>query len=390
MSTWLEKFSPRKYLSRINLNELLPRNALYSDNLVISVAGSCLLCDSTFPQGLVLSNREKVCPPCFEKLQCIELPEKYERLKRGFVLQEQAWSMAKADFDKENMRKDHSEKFYGAAFFSLVLLLFSIYFLALVVFLWALGWLFAKSAANREITWLEANKKPEKPVLKGFHDAIGELTEFDKKVVRVFLHWPGYPPFWKFLREVVLERDKHLCQINGCPSRSNLHVHHVQPISKGGQHHRNNLISLCEFHHALQPDEGHERIWERIKTEFFTLVPSHRRRNRSNAGRHIVKAHLRRLKLVDIEEIASFHNHFEAACPDCGSSALSYSLRKGDQEVVIRCKQCGRWETFERLLAEETCPLICLTFKPQKNLRLRNLEIEWAERYKSDPREDFE
>ena len=125
--------------------------------------------------------------------------------------------------------------------------------------------------------------------------------------MKIFEHWPGYPPFWSYLRAVVLSRDAHRCQVTGCPSRLELHVHHICPTYAGGPHSPKNLVTLCQFHHAIQPERGHERIWGAVKNRFFTLVQKHERANRSGNGTHMVTAHLRRQELITLEELTALN-----------------------------------------------------------------------------------
>lgn len=60
----------------------------------------------------------------------------------------------------------------------------------------------------------------------------------------VLAHWPTYPPDWEFRRKRILERDHYECQKCG-ESEEELHVHHKEPIEKGGIHTPNNLVCLC-------------------------------------------------------------------------------------------------------------------------------------------------
>ncbi len=103
--------------------------------------------------------------------------------------------------------------------------------------------------------WDDRYPEPSEPTLRHFHDPTAELTSQDKVTLYIFNHWPGYPPFWSYLREVVLKKDGGRCQVSGCPSRLELHIHHIQPVSKGGEHTPGNLIPLCDFHHALEPEK---------------------------------------------------------------------------------------------------------------------------------------
>lgn len=64
---------------------------------------------------------------------------------------------------------------------------------------------------------------------------------------------------WQETREEVLERDNHECQ--ACGRGDELHVHHIIPISAGGERFDPvNLVTLCNPHHKeweglyLRPD----------------------------------------------------------------------------------------------------------------------------------------
>lgn len=65
-----------------------------------------------------------------------------------------------------------------------------------------------------------------------------------------------YPSNWESLRREILRRDKYRCQNQDCDARggphgtAELHVHHKRPLSKGGTHSRNNLITLCQTCHS--------------------------------------------------------------------------------------------------------------------------------------------
>jgi len=52
------------------------------------------------------------------------------------------------------------------------------------------------------------------------------------------------------LRRAVLARDNG-CTIDGCSSTYRLEVHHIIPISKGGDHTPDNLTTLCWWHHHV-------------------------------------------------------------------------------------------------------------------------------------------
>jgi hypothetical protein len=212
--------------------------------------------------------------------------------------------------------------------------------------------------------WEKVFPEPSSPTLRHFHDPHARLTDKDRRILKIFNNWPGYPPFWNYLREVVLSRDHNHCQVSGCPSRVTLHVHHKTPVAQGGEHVPDNLVSLCDFHHSLEPDEGHERIWGSIKTRYFTIVRAHVRHNRENAGYHNVRAHVRRLELVKENELNEILQYYSLSCPGCGSENISISV--GDK-VVVECMSCSKRWSGVKELTEETGPRLAELLTINKN-----------------------
>lgn len=51
------------------------------------------------------------------------------------------------------------------------------------------------------------------------------------------------------LRRKVLARDHGRCRVPWCRSSRNVDCHHLEPVSQGGQHTEENILSLCESHH---------------------------------------------------------------------------------------------------------------------------------------------
>ncbi len=70
----------------------------------------------------------------------------------------------------------------------------------------------------------------------------------------------GYPPDWSERKALCLKRDGHRCCI--CFSKERLHIHHVKPISFGGTHTLQNLITLCSWCHMRQRYYAHRRLVE--------------------------------------------------------------------------------------------------------------------------------
>lgn len=213
------------------------------------------------------------------------------------------------------------------------------------------------------------------PQLRHFHDPKAELTPRNRLIIKIFNNWPGYPPFWRYLRKVVMERDGNRCQVSGCPSRVELHIHHKIPVSQGGEHVPTNLVTLCSFHHALEPDEGHERIWGEIKTRYFTMVRAHKRRNPKSPGYHNVRAHVRRLELVNKSELSYIIDFYGLACPFCGSRNLTTTVNKQSQTITVNCLGCSSHWKGSRKLAEETGPRLAEVLIVTRN------EGQWKPRW---------
>lgn len=104
----------------------------------------------------------------------------------------------------------------------------------------------------------------------------------------------GYPPDWQIRKQIIYNRDAFQCQqckrvfqcvfrptwdwdtallggIKVMISRGYLchgaHVHHINPISKGGAHELSNLILLCDDCHSKM--EGHETLRIKMKLRQF-------------------------------------------------------------------------------------------------------------------------
>ena len=70
-------------------------------------------------------------------------------------------------------------------------------------------------------------------------------------------HERGYGNAWDKLREVILERDGHLCQEclrNWIYTQGN-HVDHITPKAEGGTDEHNNLQCLCKPCHDAKTKE---------------------------------------------------------------------------------------------------------------------------------------
>lgn len=58
-----------------------------------------------------------------------------------------------------------------------------------------------------------------------------------------------YPINWNKIRFYVFKRDNYTCQRCGRNGLTKPHCHHIRPVGRGGNHHPNNLMTLCEKCH---------------------------------------------------------------------------------------------------------------------------------------------
>lgn len=59
-----------------------------------------------------------------------------------------------------------------------------------------------------------------------------------------------YPANWEELKQVVKKRDNYQCQPCKESNPSYIHVHHILPLSRGGNNELANLITICEKCHV--------------------------------------------------------------------------------------------------------------------------------------------
>ena len=361
--SWHQEFSPARFLRHVQLDKLIVRNAIDNDSRVTDVDWTCILCARNKSTGIVLNDRSFLCEGCYSVIAAVSYPEKYERLHRQHLVELSAHQLAWEAF-RQRYEHVHKDSVVGVlGWLSLLLLYLDIRWLALSVLMIVFSGV--KNAASRRLLagwlkrrseWEQENPVPPAPLLAQFHDPAAELSDRDRRILHVFDHWPGYPPYWEYLRQVAFERDAHRCQVSGCPSRLELHAHHMKPVANGGAHSPSNLVSLCQFHHALEPEHGHEMIWSEIRTLYFTLVRTHKRANSARAGKHIVKAHLRRLQLVTLSELRDIAAFYGLQCPECGNDKIYYQVIKDRNLVRIECSHCRKQTEGVQQLTEETGP----------------------------------
>lgn len=364
-NNWHHDFKPAKFLGRVDLNRLISRNEAYRESQVEKATTPCILCHTQAGRGIQLNDRSFLCMPCYNDVSTISYPEKYEKQHRAYLVDVESRRLAWEAFRSQHEPDLQRTEIGVFAWLSLLLLFIHPGFLVLTALLFAVDYHQSEIMKQKagdwhrlRDAWQNDNPESPSPTLKHFHDPTADLSPRDHQVLRVFNHWPGYPPFWKYLRALVIARDGNRCQVTGCPSRLELHVHHKNAVSAGGAHAPDNLISLCDFHHALEPEKGHERIWGSIKTRYFTLVPTHTRGNRVNDGHHMVRAHLRRLQLITLEELKQLHQTYGFCCPKCNSPQLRFRLFSDGHKIEVECHTCNQSIEGPQQLTEETGPLL--------------------------------
>ena len=367
VETWHEQFNPQRFLSRVKIDQFIEQNEAYGENKVDRLGKPCILCAGVQGPGLLLNDKSYLCKSCFSTVSKTRYPEKYEKSNRQYLTDREARQQARAAFVDSSIYRKISSWAGTGVWLSLPLLFFQIGFIIIPVTSFLVYQIARNKHEARTKEWDSKYPAPVEPQLKHFHDPTAELTQRDRIILKVFNNWPGYPPFWGYLREVVLRRDGNRCQVSGCPSRIELHIHHKTAVSQGGEHVPTNLVSLCSFHHALEPYEGHERIWGEIKTRYFTMVHAHQRRNSSSPGLHDVRAHVRRLELAEKADLSAIKEYYGLSCPSCNSDNLGINVERKNQEVIVKCSVCGEHWAGKRQLTEETGPRLSEALSITKN-----------------------
>lgn len=359
----------------VSIDKLLRNNTVDPKSKYNGDYQSCFLCNTGDARGLFLNNGSLLCESCLRKLSQITYPEIYERSYRKYLIECQAYEESYSDFKRKN--SFYHDKGYLAWFYVifpiLILPFINLIFIVIPLVIicgMMLIYLYKEKKARdwreKHESWKRSFTKPERPQLRNFHDPEASLTETDKKILKVFDLWPGYPPYWDYLRDVVLSRDGNRCQVTGCPSRTELHIHHKTPKSNGGEHIPENLVTLCSFHHALEPDAGHEFIWNSISNRFFSFVEEHDRLNQVNIGYHTVRSHYRRRKLATADEVDEIIRYYGMTCPNCKSDSICSQI--DDKLIYICCNNCDLDWTIRRRLTEEVGPSLASIFTPTKNI----------------------
>lgn len=397
--TFGREFSYHKYIKNIDVKKLIEVNTVFNEakGRAFPVNEKCFLCSERLQEGdaVRLSHGSYICEVCFEDVKTIRYPEIYQKRYELFIIEREARRIALEAFTSSLSSTKILDQLSPIVSFinSLMILIITISVGVLLFVGDKLNWFFAESTGflfiyllnqifsnNKNsqtqsiLEWGFNNPEPQEPILKHFHDSTAELTQRDKKVLEVFDYWPGYPPFWNYVRNIILNTDKGRCQITGCPNRTELHVHHMLPISQGGSHRIENLVSLCVFHHGLQPDMGHERIWDEIKTQYFTMVRAHYRNGSP------VRASVRRKELATENALKDIFTYYSMVCSKCKSNnSLSLRIDYQKNDIFVSCASCcSEWD-FEQKLLEESSPLIAGTLRVLQNPGRWHVDISLME-----------
>ncbi len=393
------EFSYHKYTKNVDVKKLIEVNTVFNEakGRAFPSNAKCFFCNGGFQLGdaVRLSNGNYICEICFKEVQTIRYPEIYQKRYELYIVEREARRVALDEFISSLFSTRILNRL--SPIVSLINgLIILIIFISIPVLLSVndkLNWFLAevalflsvymlnrifsynKNSQTQSISeWGSTNPEPPEPVLKHFHDLTAELTQRDKKVLEVFDYWPGYPPFWNYVRKIILDKDKGRCQISGCPNRTEHQVHHKLPISQGGSHRLENLVTLCVFHHGLQPDMGHERIWDEVTTRYFTMVRAHYRNG------SLVRAHVRRKELATEDTLKEIFVHYSLVCSKCKSNdPLSLSVDYQKNDILVSCPSCcSEWE-FEQKLLEESGPQIAATLRVFQNAGRWNVDFSLME-----------
>ena len=378
-SPFLTRMSYLEHLSKVDVETLLERNEVYDEPGVHETVdyAVCRLCLRPMRQCRVirLNNGGRVCEDCFRKLLTTRYPAAYQKPYEEWLKHHAAWNMARDEYFSTHPAAEGIKRATRAARTAATALVVLMVSCGLLLLLAGSRWLavllplvlctigaivciaaarrkaatLRKKLASDKAAWLAANPAPPNPDLKEFHDPTAELTERDVRTLEVLDSWPGVPPFWSYVRAKVLCRDGNRCQVSGCPSRTELHVHHIKPRSKGGSHSADNLVTLCLFHHGLCPGEGHQLVWREAVTDCFSIVSSHYRDGLQ------IKAHLRRRTLATQSDLARIVSDYALSCHVC-HSAPTVRVDETENKVLAQCLCAKPAYTIDRQLLEETGP----------------------------------
>jgi hypothetical protein len=204
---WHNAFNPERFLKRVDLDSLLGKNNVDPDSEIPELRRPCLICNGSVGPGIVLNEGSYLCRDCFQKISRVQYPEIYENARRAYLAACSARAMARESMLQKSWQPKASFVLFGG----FALLVFTIlltrdplsYPGVLAVVLFVAGYWVNSNFTKKIEQWDRLYLVPQEPVLKHFHDPTVQLTPKDRHILYVFSHWPGYPPFWDYLRELV-------------------------------------------------------------------------------------------------------------------------------------------------------------------------------------------
>jgi len=207
-------------------------------------------------------------------------------------------------------------------------------------------------------------------------------------------HWRGsegsrYPPDWEARKIEVKQRDGNRCVVSGCLSREVLHVHHIIPISRGGDHVIGNLATVCELHHLLMPDHL-EPLRDRVRSARYSVVGAYTARNPGGIGYHSVRTSFRRHTFFNTQDVQDVFRKFELVCSSCDHGELEFQILRKEKKLLnekgsareyalqVTCIDCGETRYYVRCLVEELGLLLAHHYQSNcKSSKLRDQESIW-------------
>jgi hypothetical protein len=122
--SWHTDFNPQKFLSRVSLSQLIERNESYNEISVNDAKSPCIFCGKTFARGILLNDKSFLCQQCYSEVALISYPERYETLRRQFVIAREARRLAWEDFREKFLHKSEESGlvFFGWASLFLVMI----------------------------------------------------------------------------------------------------------------------------------------------------------------------------------------------------------------------------------------------------------------------------
>lgn len=199
---WHSEFNPSKFLSRVDLAKLIERNEAYNETSISDAKSACMLCGNSQSQGILLNDKSFLCQQCYSEVALISYPERYEALRRQFIIANEARKLAWEELRERFECKPEQSALVFLGWASLVLALASPAILILTVILLTIG--YSKNSTNKKKTeewlmrktqWERSNPVPPEPTLKHFHDPTAELTQRDRQILKIFNHWPVISSF---------------------------------------------------------------------------------------------------------------------------------------------------------------------------------------------------